>query len=242
VKKNTFVLIPGPWMGAWVWEPVAAGLRSRGHQVRPVTLTGLASPDADVSAVGLDTHVDDVLQILKKENLRNVIVVGHSYSGLVAGQVADRAPHRVTHTVYVEAFLPQHGKSMLNAFPERVHAQELQLIADNKGRWPVPDASVVADGQDLTMKQARWLTERFVGHPGRTLAEPAALTHPLTHQRATYIVCTKEHVSGEISHDISAMRSAPNWTFHTLDTGHWPMVSAPDRLTAILAEVAQENG
>ena len=138
--KNYFILIPGPWMGAWAWEPVAQGLRGRGHHVLPVTLSGLSSPDADVSAVGLNTHVDDVLSLLQAEDLRDVIVVGHSYSGIVAGQVADRAPDRVTHTVFIEGFLPHHGKSMLHAFPERQRAEELQLIADNHGRWPAPDA------------------------------------------------------------------------------------------------------
>ncbi|GII02133.1 alpha/beta fold hydrolase [Planobispora takensis] len=236
--KKTFVLIPGPWMGAWVWEPVARRLRRRGHFVRAVTLQGLGTGDADVSEVGLETHVADVLAILEKEDLRDVVVVGHSYSGLVAGQVADRARDRVAHTVFVEAFLPHDGKSMLHAFPERQRAAELRLIADNRGRWPAPDATVVAEGQGLTRRQALWLTERFVDHPGRTIAEPAALTRPLARQRATYVVCSKEHFAGSVSADVSAMRAVPGWEFRTLDTGHWPMVSAPGRLSALLAEVA----
>ncbi|MDH2424467.1 alpha/beta hydrolase [Sphaerisporangium sp. TRM90804] len=236
--KNHFVLIPGPWMGAWVWEPVTRGLRSLGYQVHALTLSGLASPDADISAVDLDTHVDDVLSALERDDLRDVIIVAHSYSGIVAGQVADRAPDRVAHTVFVEAFLPHDGKSMLHAFPERQRADELQLIADNEGRWPIPDAAVVADGQDLSLEQAQWLVERFVGHPGHTLSQPAVLTRPLAQQRGTYVVCAKEHFAGRISPDIAALRSEPNWTFHTLDTGHWPMVSAPDSLVALLSGVA----
>ncbi|MGV9773871.1 alpha/beta fold hydrolase [Streptosporangium sp. NPDC003464] len=240
--KNCFVLIPGPWTGAWVWEPVTCGLRALGHHVRPVTLSGLASPEVDVSGVGLATHVDDVLTLLEAEDLRNVTLVGHSYSGIVAGQVADRAPGRVARTVFVEGFLPHDGTSMLQVFPERQRADELRLIAENRGRWPVPDVAAVADGQDLSIEQARWLVERSVGHPGRTLSEPAVLARPLTQQRASYIVCELEHFDGRVSDDVAAMRAEPNWTFHTLKTGHWPMVSAPDQLVTLLTDiVSQQN-
>ncbi|GGK90736.1 hypothetical protein Sme01_53010 [Sphaerisporangium melleum] len=239
--KNQFILIPGPWMGAWAWEPVARGLRARGHDVHPITLSGLRDADADVSSVGLGTHVEDVLALMERDDLRDVIVVGHSYSGIVAGQVADRAPERVARTVFVEGFLPHDGKSMLHAFPERVRAGELQLIAENHGRWPVPDVAAVAEGQGLSARKARWLVDRLVGHPGHTLMEPAVLNRPLGHQRASYIVCTKEHFGGRVSDDVAAMRAEPNWTFHTLDTGHWPMVSAPDRLVRLLTSIAAER-
>ncbi|MFC0865703.1 alpha/beta fold hydrolase [Sphaerimonospora cavernae] len=235
---TTFVLIPGPWTGAWVWEPVALGLRRQGYDARPVTLSGLDSPDEDVSKIGLDTHIDDVLSVLETVDQGRVILVAHSYSGIVGGQVADRRPDLVAHTVFVEGFLPHNGRSMLHAFPERLRADDLRLIAANRGRWPAPDAAVVADGQDLTLRQARWLAERFVGHPGRTVAEPAALTRPLSSLRATYVVCEKEHFGGQISLDVSALRAEPGWTFESLDTGHWPMVSAPDRLVSLLTAVA----
>ncbi|GIH67774.1 alpha/beta fold hydrolase [Sphaerimonospora thailandensis] len=235
---SCFVLVPGPWMGDWAWDPVTRGLSERGHDVRAVTLSGLATPDSDVSAVGLGTHVADVLSMLEAEELRDVILVGHSYSGLVVGQVADRAPGRVAHVVFVEGFLPHDGRSMLHAFPERQRAGELHLIAGNGGRWPAPDASVVADGQDLSVRQARWLAERFVDHPGRTIAEPVVLTRPLSSLSATYVICAKEHFGGRVSADVSAMRAEPGWTFETLDTGHWPMISAPDRLVSLLAAVA----
>jgi pimeloyl-ACP methyl ester carboxylesterase len=225
-------------MGAWVWEPVIQGLRGLGHHARAVTLSGLDGRGADVSGVGLTTHVDEVVSLLEREDLRDVILVAHSYSGIVAGQVADRVPDRVAHTVFVEAFLPHDGRSMLHAFPERQRAAELLLIAENGGRWPVPDVTVVAEGQDLSPRQAEWLVGRFIGHPGHTLSEPAVLTRPLSNQHATYVVCEKDHYGGRVSRDITALRHAPTWRFHTLDTGHWPMVSAPDQLVALLATTA----
>jgi pimeloyl-ACP methyl ester carboxylesterase len=236
---SEFVLIPGAWMGAWVWEPVTRGLRELGHNVHPVTLSGL-SEDADVSEIGLETHVDDVLAILEAGDVHNAVVVGHSYSGIVAGQVADRAPDRVAHTVYIDAFLPHDGKAMLDAFSEHGREEELRQIAENEGRWPAPSAVDLAHEQDLSAEQRRWLLQRFVDHPGRTVSEPAVLKRPLAQQRATYVVCTMAGRSD--SDDVAAMREEPNWTFRTLEAGHWPMVSVPDDLVALLAEVASEHG
>ncbi len=113
------------------------GLRALGHHVEEVTLSGL-SKEADVSEVGLATHVADVLRVLSAGDLRDVVVVGHLYSGIVAGQVADRVPDRVAHTVFVQAFLPHDGKSMLDAFGEQKLEDELHQIAEHQGRWPAP--------------------------------------------------------------------------------------------------------
>ena len=115
-------------MGAWVWEPVTDGLSALGHHVSAVTLSGL-SGGTDVSNVGLATHVNDVLSHLEANDLREVVVVGHLYSGIVAGQVADQAPNRVAHTVFVEAFLPHDGQSMLDALDERQREDEQRQIA-----------------------------------------------------------------------------------------------------------------
>lgn len=227
-----FILIPGAWMGAWAWEPVTKQLRSKGHQVYPVTLSGLGE-DSDSSNIGLTTHVSNVLAVLEDNDLRDVILVGHSYSGIVAGQVADRAPERVKHTVYVDAFVPQDGRSMLDAFSAEQRADELQQIADNSGRWPAPDVTGAADGHGLSQAQAQWLVERLVDQPGRTVSEPAVLSQPLNQQKATYILC-----SFELSDNVAALHDEPTWTFRKLEAGHWPMVSTPDELTALLEEAA----
>ncbi len=232
-----YVLIPGAWMGAWVWEPVTDGLQTLGHQVYTVTLPGLedtaATPVADVT---LQAHVEHVLSLLETHDLYDVIVVGHSYSGIVAGQVADRAPDRVVHTVYVDAFLPHDGRSLLDAFPESQREDELRQIAERGGRWPAPDVAGAADGHGLSVTQAKWLVERLVDHPGRTLSDPAVLRRPLAEQRATYIVCVFEE-----SEEAAALRNAPTWTFRKLEAGHWPMVSTPDQLVTLLAEAASQS-
>ncbi|SDI19228.1 alpha/beta fold hydrolase [Nonomuraea jiangxiensis] len=240
--SSSFVLVPGPWMGAWVWEHVTRGLRALGHEAYPITLSGLDDPLTDVSDIGPETHVDDVLSVLEKLDLRDAILVGHSYGGLVAAQVADRVPDRVVRTVFVEGFLPHDGQSMLHAFPRSQHTSELELITLHRGRWPVPDAEVMADGQDLTLTQARRLVERCVGHPGRTISEPVTMSRPLDQLCASYVVCQLEHFGGLLSPDVQAMRDQAAWTFHSLDTGHWPMVSAPRELVSLLDDIAGQRG
>ena len=201
-NAKTFVLIPGAWMGAWVWESVTKSLRELGHQVYPITLSGLA--EGDDTNVGLATHVEDVLKLLEANDLHDAVVVGHSYSGIVAGQVAERASERVTHTVYVDAFLPHDGKSLLDAFDEPQRAGERRQIEENGGRWSAPNVEGAADGHGLSIAQAQWLVERMVDHPGRTVTEPAVLKQPLAEQQATYIACAFND-----SEDVAAMRKEP---------------------------------
>jgi pimeloyl-ACP methyl ester carboxylesterase len=235
-STRTYVLVPGAWMGAWVWEEVARGLRDLGHDVHPLTLPGL-SGEADISRIGLATHISNVLSFLEARDLRQVILVGHLYGGIVVGQVTDRVPERVAHTVYVEAFLPEHGRSLLDTFDEADREAELRQIAEHNGYWPAPTLTDLGHEKDLTAEQVRWLAARFVGHPGRTVREPAVLNRPLGRQTATYIAAT---MGGHWASDqVQAMRKEPNWTYRTLEAGHWPMVSATDELVDILAEVPQ---
>lgn len=166
--------------------------------------------------------------------MRDVVVVGHSYSGIVAGMVANRARGRVSRVIYVDAFLPRDGASMLGAFGESRDEEERQ-ISENGGRWPAPGSEDMAREPDLSRELARRLAGRLVGHPGRTVSEPAALDGPFARQRATYVSC-----AFEVSDDLSTLRGEPTWTFRTLDARHWPMVSVPGELAPLLAEVASD--
>jgi len=115
-----FVLVHGAFFGAWCWKRVVPRLRSCGNDVYALTLTGLGErshllrPD-----VTLQTHVDDVVNLLEFQDLREVVLVGHSYSGMVIGCASYRVPERIAHLVYLDAFVPEHGKSLLDLQVER---------------------------------------------------------------------------------------------------------------------------
>jgi len=149
---STYVLVPGAWLGGWVWEPVAAPLRERGHAVHPLTLPGLSDRSTGAAGVGLEDHVEDVVTVLEDRDLRDVVLLGHSYAGLVAGMVADRAPDRVAHTVFLDANVPVDGASMVDGWSAAGQELVRASIAGHEGLWPAPDPEDFA-GHDLTDEQ-----------------------------------------------------------------------------------------
>jgi pimeloyl-ACP methyl ester carboxylesterase len=115
--KYTFVLVHGAWAGGWEWKKVDRALRERGHTVYRLTLTGqgervhLASPE-----IGLDTHIADVTNVIAWEDLKDVVLIGHSYGGMVITGVVDQMPERFKHVIYIDAFLPEDGESLNTVF------------------------------------------------------------------------------------------------------------------------------
>lgn len=172
-----YVLVPGAWMGEWAWSEVASILQRNGREAHPITLSGLHEND-DAASVRLATHVRDVLDYLRAHRLENVVLVGHSYSGVVVGQVAAQAPEVVVHTVYVEAFLPVDGKSLLEVSGLDME-HERKVIAENSGLWPPPTREELSQEPFLNTIQVEFLASRLVGHPGHTVADPAVVPRPL---------------------------------------------------------------
>ena len=231
----TFVLVPGAWLGGWCWQRVTPLLRAAGHEVYTPTLTGLgervhlATPE-----VGLETHVTDVLNVLAFEDLRDVILLGHSYAGIVAGCVADRVADRVAQLVYLAASVPVHGRSSLDEWSPEGRAWIEQQVRDRGDgwRWPLPD-DLGPLPAGLTPEDEARLRARATPQPLRTMAEPARLTGAagaaIPH---AFIRCTMD---GSALPDVVVEET---WPVHRIDTGHWPMISAPRELAAMLARIA----
>src|SRR5258705_3716551 len=111
----TFVLVHGGWHGGWCWQKVIPFLEAAGHEVYAPTLTGLAERAAELSPdIGLDTHIQDVVGLLQEKNLHGVILVGHSYGGMVITGVVDAVPERIAHLVYLDTFVPRDSESMVD--------------------------------------------------------------------------------------------------------------------------------
>src|SRR5215468_5197315 len=133
---TTFVLVPGFWLGAWAWRPVTAALRGLGHEVYPLSLTGLgerahlARPDTD-----LDVHVADVVNLLRYEDLREVVLVGHSYGGSVVTVAADRATDRVAQLVYVDSGPLPDGVAQVEFNPPPERERSAALVAEHGDGW-----------------------------------------------------------------------------------------------------------
>jgi pimeloyl-ACP methyl ester carboxylesterase len=220
-----FVLVAGTWLGAWAWDEVAAELRGAGHDVHPLTLSGLAEKQG--VPAGQQTHVRDVVDEVERLGLREVVLVGHSYAGIPVGQAAQRIGERLRRVVFVDANVPVDGESFLSGWPSD---PVRQAIAEHDGFWPPLDPPDYA-GQGLTDEQIA----RIVGgspHPGAALTEPAVLAGPLGELPATYVKCLLD--GDEPMPAVAELLKSDSWELVELDTGHWPMFSQPHALARLL--------
>ncbi|ABW12732.1 esterase [Parafrankia sp. EAN1pec] len=235
----TYVLVHGGGHGGWCYQPVARLLRAAGHEVHTPTLSGLGERAHLVSTkIDLDLHIQDVVALLHYENLRDVILVGHSYGGMVITGVADRAADRIGRLVYLDAANPVNGQSLLDvAGPiiemTRPHGQtvdgvELVLL-------PAPGAGAfygVTDPDDLA-----WMDERLTAHPWRCFEQPLTLTNEtaLWAIPQYHVICTSTLAGRDPELMDKARASGRLWT---VDTGHDLMITEPRAVADALHEVA----
>ncbi|WP_405433333.1 alpha/beta fold hydrolase [Micromonospora sp. NBC_00617] len=224
------VLVAGAWLGSWAWDEVLPGLRAAGHRAWPLTLSGLAERRG--VPAGQQTHVQDIVGEIERRELRDVVLVGHSYAGIPVGQAAGRIGDRLTRVVYVDAEVPVDGGSFASGWWQGQAAFESEL-ADNDGDWAPLDAAGF-DGQGLTDEQVARLVKGYTPHPGATLAEPAVLARPLGELPTTYVKCLLD--GPEPNDTVSALLTSEHWRLVTMTTGHWPMFSQPDELARLLVE------
>jgi pimeloyl-ACP methyl ester carboxylesterase len=186
---TTFVLVHGAWHGGWCWQHVSRALRAAGHDVLTPTLTGLGERSHLLTPeVDLRTHVRDVTAVLEYEDLTDVVLVGHSYAGMVVPGVAAQQPDRLRRVVVLDGFLPERGEEALALLPPEAAAHYRELAVDPGEGWWVPPRPMDWFGVTDPVAE-QWLSRRLVRHPLKTYTQPAAhgasdLTVP-----AGYILC-----------------------------------------------------
>jgi pimeloyl-ACP methyl ester carboxylesterase len=183
---------------------------------------------------GQQTHVQDIVHEVEGQDLRDVVLVGHSYSGIPAGQAAERIGDRLAHVVFVDSSIPANGEAFVSSWPDG-GALVKASIAENGGFWPLVPAARF-DGHGLTDEQIARIMSSSTPHPGATLTEPAVLARPLGELPATYIQCLL--AGEELSEDVAKLLASNHWRLVKMDTGHWPMFSKPRELAQIFLEVA----
>jgi pimeloyl-ACP methyl ester carboxylesterase len=245
----TFVLVPGFWLGAWAWQRVTRFLRAVGHDVYPMTLTGLADrvhlggPD-----VGLDTHITDIVNRITFEDLREVVLVGHSGAGAPITGAADRIPERLARLVYVDSGPLPDGTAQFDINPPEEQERIERRVKDDGAGWqiPVPDFDPAADPVNLAGLSAddlELMRTRGVGQPFATATQPLRLTNPARRAvPADMITCTFpiEQVRAMLAggHPIFAeFEAISDHRLHELPTGHWPMFSRPADLADLLSSI-----
>jgi pimeloyl-ACP methyl ester carboxylesterase len=233
----TFVLVHGAYHGGWCWRDVASRLVAAGHAVFTPTLTGLgerahlATPDVD-----LETHVADLIAIFDFEDLADVILVGHSYGGMVVGTVADRLADRIRGLVYLDALIPENGKSVTDIQPPARRQAMSDSVAAGNG-WQLPaNSAAYYDVEDA--KLAAWVDAKCRPHPWATFTQAARLTGAADGiGQTTYIRCTNTKLA-YLEQFVDQAEAAESWRVVYLDAGHDCMVTEPAAVASLLLDHA----
>lgn len=229
----TYVLVHGAWSGAHSFRRIRPELHRRGHAVFTPSLTGLGERSHLVSPlVNLSTHVQDVVNLVLFEDLREIVLVGHSYGGAVITGCLDHIGDRVRHLVYLDAFVPQDGESVESTLGLGTRDLARRLNGD----WLVPPP----DRTFRSPEEAEWATARRLPHPVACFVEPVVLGRPLEEHACTltYVKATADPRSapaGEAFWDAADHAAADHrWNYREIATDHMVQHNAPDELVDVL--------
>jgi pimeloyl-ACP methyl ester carboxylesterase len=234
--QTTYVLVHGAWHGSWCWERVRKSLRDAGHKVFTPTLTGLGERShLNSAAINLSTHIADVVNLLRWEDLSDVILCGHSYGGNVIRGVADRTPERIRTLVYLDAFVPEDGECLFD-FLSPEWAQQMRLQAQTAGDgWNVPP--ILAERFNVNLQDAAWVNTQCTSQSIASFEEHLRLNRVPSHTHsATHILATGwENSPFRPAHERA---KAKGWKTRTVTCGHEVMLDLPGELTDLLLEFA----
>jgi pimeloyl-ACP methyl ester carboxylesterase len=251
----TIVLVHGAWSGSWSWRDVRRLLSAKGYEVIAPTLSGLAErahikPDQ----VSLQSHIQDVAGLLHYEDLSRVLLVGHSYGGMVITGAADRMVERLAGLVYVDAFLPENGQSLFDIVPPYSRLTQESAAQAHDGGQSVPRAPQAnmsqSDVQQAGMQQngdaARW-AGLFSAQPIGTLRQPYVSVRDAKTMDVSqwpprhYALCTA--YKGSVFHQMAAkVDGQAGWTLSQFDAGHDVVRTHPHWVAARIEEIAQNLG
>jgi pimeloyl-ACP methyl ester carboxylesterase len=240
------VLVHAAWHGGWCWKKVAPLLRERGHEVHTPTLTGLGDRAHLVNPeIGLETHIQDVVNILEYEDLNRVILVGHSSSGAVITGVAERVPERLAHVVYLDAFVPDDGQSLMDLIPpDRRQGMEQRVQAEGQG-WllpslaPVPWDQFLRDAWRISEEaDRRWMLPRLGPTPFKIFKDPVRRSNLAASKLpCTFIRCL-QWPNPVFDRTADMAKRTAGWRYRELAASHEPFVTHPQELASLLLEAA----
>jgi pimeloyl-ACP methyl ester carboxylesterase len=237
---GTYVLVHGGAHGGWCYGPVARLLRTEGHEVYAPTMTGLGervhliSPEVD-----LDLHITDIVNVLHYEDLRDVILVGHSYGGMVITGVADRALDRIEQLVYLDAAQPRNGESLADVSPAIINATwgEVRVVNGIElTLWPRSDHTYGVTNPD----KVEWMLKRLTPHPWKAFDQPLVLANEEAVWKLprTSINCVETLAHRPKDKQARYYYADNVWE---IDTGHDLMITEPDAVAEMLLRLAQSS-
>lgn len=238
------VLVHGAWHGGWCWRGTARALRAMGHEVFTPTHTGVGARFHQSSeAITLETHVRDVAGCIEAEELNDVVLCGHSYGGMVITCLADRMPERLKSLVYVDAFVPQHGDSLIDLLAKALPPEICAAFVDgfrgsardsNSGLMqPIP-----AEMFGILPENRAWVDRRCRPQALATFESPALLTGAGAAVGQRLYVQAAGWQPSPFEHFARTLDGQPGWRVERLTCSHDIMVDMPDELAALIAQMA----
>jgi pimeloyl-ACP methyl ester carboxylesterase len=236
VNQNRYVLVHGAWHGGWCWDAVAQQLQAQGHEVICPDLSGLGSrAGEELAAIGLATHVADVTEVLE-DAPEPVILVGHSYAGMVATEAAAAVPEKVAKLIVLDGFLPEQGEKAIDLLPPRAagHYREAAEATGGVSIAPRPMANLGVTDEAVI----RETTPRLTPHPAATYFEAAVHGASNVRVPAEFILC-----AGWSSPFTTSEQRAKDlgWGTYPIDGDHEVMLTDPDLAASALLHSAQRS-
>jgi pimeloyl-ACP methyl ester carboxylesterase len=229
---KTFVLVHGGWHGGWCYRRVADRLTKAGHRVFTPTLTGVGERAHLMSAsINLRTHVTDVVNVIKWEDLSDVVLLGHSYGGMVISEVVERVPEAISTLVYLDAFVPDNGMSLFDYAPPERRAVFAAAAKASGGLSvpPIPSATFNVNEADRA-----WVDAKCVPHPAATMTDKVSLTGIRDRVKKRVYIRAGAYPQPAFQAWYERFKADPDWRAYELPCGHDIMVDLPDRLAEIL--------
>jgi pimeloyl-ACP methyl ester carboxylesterase len=233
---STIVVVHGAWGGAWAWRKMRARLRGRGHELFTPTLTGLGdrahllSPQA-----GLGMHIADVVAAIEFEDLRDVMLVGHSYGGMVVTGAANRLPGRIAKLAYLDAFVPKDGECVYDLLPPAMVEQTQQRIADDG--WRLMPSILSPDTPE---EDRKWVEHRRLPQAILTHTERISLAPGVEVPQRSYIYCTRIGPHDVFGPFAQRAKLESSWRYYEIDASHGPHITEPDALAELFDRIAAQ--
>lgn len=232
-SAKTFLVCHGAWSAGWAWKKMHPLMQAAGHRLVTPSYTGvgerahLANP-----AIDLNSHIEDVLAVIKYEDLRDIVLIGHSYGGMVATGVADRARDKIAQLIYLDAFVPKDGQSLLDL--NEVARARMQEAAKSGDGWRVPPNPTPPDTSPADVD---WLSARRVDMPIKCFEAKLKLQGgPLTLPRS-YIYATRITPADTFGPFAREAKNDRAWNYYEIDASHSANVTAPEALMALLQKI-----
>jgi pimeloyl-ACP methyl ester carboxylesterase len=236
---STYVLVHGAWHGSWCWKRVRQALQAKGHEVFTPTLTGVAGRSHLLAPnVNLDTHTDDVVNLIQWEELSDVVLCGHSYGGCVISGAADRIADRIAALVYLDAFVLENGQSLHDTLPSEMRNAQLEAARQMEDGWKVPP--IPAEVFQVNAADRDWVNRQCTMQPLATFQQPLRLTGGIDRIKNSTFILASGWAPSPFPYFFEKAKTK-GWKTVDLSCGHDVMLDMPAELTRELLAVSSRS-